>query len=261
MTQKLISALIIAHNEEDNLDACLKQLDFADEIVVVLDKCTDKSKEIAAKYTDNIIEGSWNIEGARRNVGLDNCSGKWILELDADERISDELKAEIVTTLKDSEPCCFTIPIANYIGQRYVKYGWLRTLCVEERQTIHYQGYKKYHEDKEVHPTADIKGEIKYLKNPIKHLVDKDIADFVNRFNRYTSWKARDMVANGKMKGGLFSNCLNFFHRFIKSFIFKKGYKEGSIGFLIAIFSGLYPLLSYFKALEISQQKINKNHD
>ncbi len=162
MTKKLLSALVIAHNEEDNLDDCLSCLKFADEIVVVLDKCTDKSKEIALKYTKNIIEGSWNIEGARRNIGLNNCQGEWILELDADERISKELKTEILSTIKSGNPCCFIIPITNYIGKRHIKHGWLRTLGVIERQTIHYQGYKIYHEDKEIHPTADIKGQMKY---------------------------------------------------------------------------------------------------
>lgn len=248
---KLLSAVVVAHNEEENLDECLSGLKFADEIIVVLDKCTDKSKEIALKYTDKIIEGSWNIEGARRNVGLKNCGGKWILEIDADERISNELRQEILQAIKSSKPCLFKVPIANYIGKRYVKYGWLRTLCVLERQTIHYNGYKIYDEDKEVHPTAKIKGDIKSLKNPLIHFVDKDIADLLARFNRYTSWKAKDMIAKEKVKGNFFSNLLNFITRFFKAFIIKKGYKEGSLGFLIAILAALYPLVSYLKSKEV----------
>lgn len=253
--KKTLSAVVVAHNEEENLVECLLGLKFADEIVVVLDKCTDNSKNIAVNYADKIIEGSWDIEGARRNVALQNTNGDWILEIDADERVSKELAEEILFAIKSNQPCCFVVPIANYVGERLVKYGWLRSFGVLERQTIHYKNYKKYHEDKQIHPTADLQGEIKYLHNPIKHLVDKDITDMVARFNKYTSWKANDMIAKNKIKGSFAGNFLSFINRFFKSLIFKKGYREGSLGFLIALLGGLYPLVSYLKARE----KINEN--
>lgn len=245
-----ISAVIVAHNEEKNLAACLQSLDFADEIIVVLDKCTDSSKQIAQKFTNKIIEGSWNIEGARRNVALSAASHEWILEIDADERISKELAAEIKREISNEKPCGFYIPIANYIGKRWVKYGWLRTLGVLRRQTLTYKGLKKYHEDKEIHPTFDGNFVIKSLQNPIIHLVDEDISDLLARFNRYTSWKANDMIAKRKIKGGTFYLLIAFKLRFFKSFIVKKGYKEKGLGFLIAMLCGLYPIVSYLKAKE-----------
>ena len=70
-----LSALVVAHNEEAQLADCLDTLGFADEIVVVLDKCTDRSKEIAARYTDRLVEGAWAIEGERRNTGIAACRG------------------------------------------------------------------------------------------------------------------------------------------------------------------------------------------
>ena len=244
-----ISAVIVAHNEEKKIADCLKSLSFVDEIVVVLDKCTDGTKEIVKKFTDKIIEGSWRIEGARRNVALAAATGDWILEIDCDERISPELAAEILA-IKNSQPCAFTVPIANYIGKRHVKFGWLRTLGVLQRQTIHYQGLKRYHEDKEIHPTCDLKAEIKFLKNPIIHLVDEDVADLIARFNRYTTWRANDMIARGKIKGGFLKSIADVKIRFFKSFIIKKGFREGALGLLIAILAGLYPLVSYLKAVE-----------
>jgi glycosyltransferase involved in cell wall biosynthesis len=253
MNQKLLSALVIAHNEEHNLADCLRTLKFADEIIVVLDKCTDNSKQIAGSYADKIIEGSWDIEGARRNVGLQNCNSQWILEIDADERVSKDLANEILTAIRLNKPCRFIVPIANYIGSRYVKYGWLRTLGVTQRQTIHYNGYKKYHEDKQIHPTADVLGEAKYLANPIKHLVDQDIADMLNRFNRYTDWKANDIIATNNLEKSFWPIILSGIHRFFKSFLSKQGFREGRMGFIIAILCGLYPLVSYIKAKEKSQ--------
>ncbi len=245
-----ISAAIVAHNEEKKLENCLKSLDFCDEIVVVLDKCSDKTKEIALKYTNKIIEGSWKIEGARRNVALQNCTKDWILEIDADERISKELAQEILNATKTPRNCGFEVPIANYIGKRWVKYGWLRTLCVLKRQTLTFQGLKKYEEDKEVHPTFLQNFEIHNLKNPIIHLVDEDIADLVARFNRYTSWKANDMILKNKIKGGFFKLIFGAKWRFFKSYIVKQGFREGFLGFFIAFLAALYPIISYAKAKE-----------
>ncbi len=248
---KTVSAVIVAHNEEKKIEGCLQSLDFVDEIVVVLDKCSDSTKEIVLKYTNKIVEGSWNIEGARRNIALKNATGDWILEIDADERISKELAEEIINA-KNDEPCAFIAPIANYVGKRYVKYGWMRVLGVIERQTMAYKSYKNYHEDKEIHPTADLKGEVKKFKNPIIHLVDEDISDLIARFNRYTNWRANDMIAKGQVKSGtgVLKGVIDLKLRFFKSFILKKGYKEGALGILIAILAGLYPLVSQIKAKE-----------
>ncbi len=245
-----LSAVIVAHNEEKKIADCLRSLSFVDEIVVILDKCTDGTKEVVQKFTDKIVEGSWDLEGARRNVAVNAAKGEWILELDADERISSELAAEILQAINASKPCAFVVPIANYIGKRYVRYGWLRTIGVLSRQTLAYRGLKKYHEDKRLHPTAELNAEIKYLQNPIIHLVDDDISDLLARFNRYTSWRAFDMVTTGKTRVSLFKAMLGFKLRFVKSFLFKKGYKEGRLGLLLAVLAGLYPLVSYLKAAE-----------
>lgn len=250
MSNNTISAVIVAHNEEKMLENCLKSLDFVDEIIVVLDKCSDNSKEIAVNFGAKIIEGSWNIEGERRNIALKNATKEWILEIDADERISKKLAKEIKEAVNINENCGFNIPIANYIGSRYVKYGWLRTLCVEKRQSLTYRGLKKYDEDKEVHPTFNQNFHIKNLKNPIKHLVDENIADLIARFNRYTSWKSNDMIRKNKIKSGFFNLLIGAKIRFYKSYIIKKGYKEGYLGVLIAILSAIYPLTSYLKAKE-----------
>ncbi len=268
-----ISATVVAHNEEKKIEDCLRSLDFVDEIVVVLDKCSDGTKEIVKKYTNKIIEGSWNIEGARRNVSLDNCSGDWIVEIDADERISEELAVEIKATIAQIEREkldieMLTVPIHNHVGSRLVKYGWLRILAPTHRQ-ITKKGVKKYHEDKRIHPTADFKEEVKTkaLTQYLIHLMDDDIFDMIARFNRFTNWMALDMVTKGKVKrdvenAGMIGFCkeiVKFKMRFIKSFFFKKGYKEGALGFVIAILAGLYPIVCKLKAKEIIKNKYNEN--
>jgi glycosyltransferase involved in cell wall biosynthesis len=257
-----ISAVIVAHNEEKKIEDCLKSLDFVDEIIVVLDKCSDKTKEIVLKYTDKIIEGCWNIEGERRNVALNAANCDWILEMDADERVSLELAEEILSVVKEGSKSAYRVSFKNYIGKREVKFGWMRILAPLKREILTPKGTKKYHEDKEIHPTADLKAEIKHLKNPLIHLMDDDIADLIARFNRFTNWRANDMIARRKIKGSFIKSLISFEIRFFKSFILKKGYKEGSLGFVIAVLSALYPIVSYLKAKEKSDlEKLNLNEN
>lgn len=249
-----ISAVIVAHNEEKKIGDCLASLNFVDEIVVVLDKCTDKTKEIVQKFTDKIIEGSWEIEGARRNVAVSAANCEWILELDADERISVELKDEILASLalaNQQQVSGFIIAMNNYVGKRLVKYGWLRTMCSDQRLMLTKKGYKKFDEDKMLHPTYKFEGKSLKLNNKIIHLVDDNISDLIARFNRYTSWRARDLAAQKKPMPNFLKLTLSSMARFDKSFFFKRGYKEGWLGFFIALLCGFYPLISHIKAKEM----------
>ena len=119
-----LSVLIIVHNEEKQLKACLETVKFADEIVVILDRCTDKSKLIAKKYTDKIYEGSWDIEGKRRNYGIKKCNGKWIFEIDADERVPKDLKKEIINVVKKSKNDWHLVDVKNFFGEKIIRFGW-----------------------------------------------------------------------------------------------------------------------------------------
>lgn len=253
-----ISAVIVAHNEEKKIHDCLASLDFVDEIVVVLDKCNDKTKEIVLKFTPKIIEGVWNIEGSRRNIALQNASNEWILELDADERISPKLKEEILDAINNEQNrdlSGFIIPIVNYVGNRRVENGWLRTICPSDRLCLSKSKAKVFDEDNQVHPTYKFNGKYGFLKNSILHFVDDDIADLIARFNRYTNWRANDIIAKQKKIPSLFSLSISAMWRFDKSYFFKKGYKEGLLGVLIAALCALYPIVSCIKAKE----KLNEN--
>ena len=241
-----LSALVVAHNEEENLDACLATLAFADELVVVLDKCTDGSKAIAAKYTDKLIEGSWEIEGPRRHAGIDACAGAWILEVDADERVSPELAAEIRTAIDGAPFGHFLIPYDNYIGDTLVRFGWGASWGVSATVRLFAAGAKVWGQQR-IHPGVELKGERMWLKNRMVHLVDKDISDMIHRLDRYSTARARDLRASGDI-GSFANNLRRLFSRFFKCYIGRKGYKEGGYGFLIALMAGLFPLLSHLKA-------------
>ncbi len=247
MTGVSLSALVVVHNEEHQLADCLETLRFADETVVVLDKCSDGSKHIAARYADRMIEGEWATEGARRNAGIDGCTGPWILEIDADERVPDALAAEIRETMAASDGDWHMVPIDNYIGTRLVRHGWGASFGRGAHAALFRKGAKVWG-DQQVHPELAFTGSKgRRLDNRIDHFVDRNISDMIRRLDSYSTARARDLRAAGDI-GSLGHNVRRIFSRFFKCYVARHGYREGGYGVLIALLAGLYPILSYLKA-------------
>jgi glycosyltransferase involved in cell wall biosynthesis len=247
MADIALSALVVVHNEEAQLAACLERLRFADEIVVVLDRCTDGSRAIAAGFTDRLIEGEWQIEGDRRNAGIAACRGAWILEIDADERVSRELADEIRATVARSTADRHDIPVDNYVGDRLVRWGWGASFGRSAYPGLFRKGAKSWGPQR-VHPKLTFTGSKgKPLAHRLDHYVDRSISDMLRRLDRYTSARARDLRQSGEI-GSYGGNIRRIFSRFWKCYVARRGYREGPYGFLIALCAGLYPILSYLKA-------------
>jgi glycosyltransferase involved in cell wall biosynthesis len=242
-----LSALVVARNEERQLADCLSLLRFADEIVVVLDRCDDRSPEIARRFTDRVIEGAWEREGERRNTGIAACRGDWVLEIDADERVGPKLAAEIRAVIADSAADWHLIPVDNYIGNRLVRWGWGASFGRSAHAGLFRRGAKRWGEER-VHPGIVLSGnQGPTLAAPLAHYVDRDISDMLRRLDRYTTARAHDLRDSGDI-GSLGHNVRRIFSRFWKCYVVRKGYREGEWGFLIALCAALYPILSYLKA-------------
>jgi len=246
MAEITLSALVVAHNEEAQLADCLAGLSFADEIVVVLDRCTDRSRDIALGHGARILEGAWPLEGPRRNSGIAHCRGDWILEVDADERVSPELAAEVRAVIRDAAPGHFLIPFDNYIGARRVRYGWGAAWGVSAAPRLFSRGAKIWGEQR-IHPSLKLQGAKRFLHAPMIHYVDANISDMLRRLDRYTTARAADLRDSGNV-GEFWPNVRRIFSRFWKCYVARRGYREGQYGFLIALMAGLYPILSYLKA-------------
>lgn len=247
MTTPRLTAVISVHNEEDRLAACLDKLDFADEIVVVLDRCTDRSMEIALSYTKKIVEGGWDKEGNRRNAAIAACQGDWILEVDADEHVTPGLAEEIRATIDRTTYDWHEIPVDNYIGGKLVRYGWGASYGKAAYPGLFRKGVKEWGLQR-VHPRLKWSGRKgPMLKNRLNHYVDRGVSDMIRRLDSYSTARARDMREAGEI-GTYPNNIRRVFSRFIKCYIGRRGYREGGYGFLIALFAGLYPLVSHIKA-------------
>jgi glycosyltransferase involved in cell wall biosynthesis len=243
-----LSALVVARNEESRLAACLERLRFADELVVVLDRSTDRSAEIAREFGARVIEGGWEREGDRRNLGIKECRSDWIVEVDADEHVSPDLAAEIRRTIEQSKADWHQIPVDNYIGARRVRHGWGASFGKGAYAGLFRPNAKIWGPER-VHPKLTLKGEKgPMLETRLDHYVDRDVTDMIDRLNRYSSARAADLRAAGD-PGTLRSNVRRVFSRFFKCYVQRKGYREGGYGLVIALCAGLYPLLSHLKAV------------
>lgn len=245
-----LSALVVVHNEEAIIDACLKRLAFADEIVVVLDNCTDETKTIAAQHNAKMVEGSWEIEGERRMTGIAACAGPWILEVDADEWIEVPLAREIRRAVDADQFDFYFMPMHNLVHGKWIRHGWMAALAPDLKGALFRKGHKTWGMER-VHPGVSFDGKRgPDLENGIQHHLAKDISSLVRRFNRNTSNRALDLVDREDF-GRTRTMVRKSLSRFWKCFVSRKGYREGGIGLLISILSALYPLIAHLKATEI----------
>ena len=242
----MLSALVVARNEERQLAACLESLRFADEIVVLLDRTTDGSLDIAKGFGARVGEGAWPLEGERRSAGVAACRGDWIIEVDADERASPGLAAEVRRVIAATPgDAYFLIPIANHIGGRLIRWGWGAYNGAAMRAALYRPGGKVWGKGR-VHPPVSYTGERLKLEQPIDHFVDRDLSDLFGRLNSYTDAAAADAIDKGQTPT-FRSAFRRLFSRGWKSYVARRGYREGAYGLALALFSALYPMLIYLK--------------
>lgn len=256
MEKVSLSVAVIVKNEEKNIADCLKTVEWADEIVLLDDYSEDKTLEIARPFTDKIHKRKMDIEGTHRNYLYSLCSNEWILTLDADERVTPELRDEIKDVLKEEKenPRCsaYSIPIRTYIGKRWAKYaGWYPAPKVR----LFRKGRFRY-DDAEVHPRIFLDGPSGFLKNDIIHYAYKDLSDLFRNTNEQTALQAIEWYREGK-KFSFFTLFRTSIDRFIRKYFFKGGIRGGFLGFIISISDSLYQFQSYVKLWEL----YNKGRD
>jgi len=241
-----VSIVVITKNEEENISECMKSAEWADEIIVVDDESDDKTAEIARGFTDKVFIRKMENEGRHRNQAYEEATGEWILSLDADERVSPELAEEIREVLEKKEDYTgYAIPIRTYIGERWIRYGgWYPA----GKLRLFKKGKFRY-EESEVHPRIYLDGQSRVLKNDIIHYGYRDLHHFFASLNSQTTLEAEKWFRE-KRKISFPTLCRKMIDRFLRRFLFKKGYKDGFMGVIIASADSLYQFQSYAKYWE-----------
>jgi glycosyltransferase involved in cell wall biosynthesis len=244
-----ISAIVITRNEEKHINDCLQSLSFVDEIVLVDSNSEDQTIPIARKYTQKIFNVEWKGFGETKQFALENASHDWILWIDADERISTELASEIKFTLENDPPFSgYRMPRKAFFLGRWMRHGgW-------------YPGYvvRLFRRDKgrfdsaSVHERLHVDGSIGTLHAPILHYTDDSIHHYYEKFNRYTSLAAEELIKHGKHYS-LLDLLFRPVFMFLKMYLFKAGFLDGAEGFQLAVFSSSYVFTKYAKLRELSR--------
>lgn len=251
MEKTPLSVVIIAKNEEKRLEECLKSASFASEIVVVDDKSTDRTVEIAKKYTDKIFEREMDVEGRHRNFAYSKATQPWVLSLDADERITPELAEEIHKVITSDTPHdVFAIPIKTFIGKRWIQGAGYYPAS---KARMFRAGKFKY-EEASVHPRVIYEGTCGQLKGDILHYSCENLEQWIYKFNRETGLEAKKWIEDGR-KVSLVNSLRKTVDRFLKNYFLKKGIEDGFYGFLMSVFHGLYQLFTYAKYREMKGEK------
>ncbi len=250
-----ISVVLAVFNEEENLKECLNSIkDFANEIVIVDGGSSDKTLDIAKQFNAKIIKtNNPPIFHINKNKAIDSATGDWILQLDADEIVSEKLKKEIERAIQNSSINGFWVPRRNFFLSRFLTKGG------------QYPDYtlRLYRKDKgrlpakDVHEQAVVEGKVGYLKNDLLHIRDKNFSIYIQRFKRYTDLLATQMKDRGeKINLISFINyiILKPFLWFIMVYIRHRGYVDGFPGFVFAFFSSLRFPVSFFKLWKIYER-------
>ncbi|MEH1740142.1 glycosyltransferase family 2 protein [Fusobacterium varium] len=243
-----LSAAIMTFNEERNLERTLKALaDICDEIVIVDSGSTDKTKEIAEKYEARFIYQPWLGYGKQRNAAIDNCSGKWILAVDADEELSPELKQKITEIINGNEDKkVYEINRLSVCFGKKIKHGgWGTSYAVR----LFLKTAGRFN-DNTVHESFVTQEKIFKIKENIYHHSYLTLEDYFSKFNRYTTEGALEYYKKGK-KASIGQVVFNPMYKFIRMYIIRLGFLDGIEGFLLASTSSMYSMVKYFKLREI----------
>ncbi|MCI0336868.1 MAG: glycosyltransferase family 2 protein [Acidobacteria bacterium] len=248
-----ISATIIVRNEEENIAAVCETVSWADEIVIVDSDSTDRTIEIACRYTDKVFNHPFRGYKDKHEFADAQTTGDWIFWIDADERVTPELKAS-VENLRRRDPAMLPdgFRIARrtqYLG-RWIKYsGWY-----PDYQMRLYRRAASYWDGVSPHETARVRGQVETLHGEFLHYTKRNLSEHHRVLDEYTTLAAEYLVKKNRRVPGIDLIILPL-AAFIRTYILKRGFRDGVPGLIIAIFTAYSVFLKYAKVWEQSQNK------
>ena len=244
-----ISVAMITFNEEKILKKTLESVkNLVDEIVIVDSGSTDATKKIAEEFGAKFYYESWKGYGPQRNLAIEKCKGEWILNIDADEEVSEELKNKILEIISDENTTKEIYKINRLsvcFGKKIKHGGWGTSYAIR----LFKKGAGVFNNNV-VHEAFETNKEIYKIRENIYHHSYLTMEDYFNRFNRYTTEGAKDYYSKGK-KVNIFDIVINPVYKFFKMYIFRLGFLDGIEGFVLASTSSLYSMIKYFKLREM----------
>jgi len=253
MTQRSsgISVTIIALNEEADLPRCLESLDFADEVILVDSGSTDRTVEIAKAKGAKVIQEPWHGYGAQKNFAMGHATRPWVLNIDADEVITPELREEIFREIaSDKAADGYAVARKTFYMGRWIRYGgwypnYVTRLVRRERGRW---------TEPNVHEELRVEGELRQLRNPMLHYTFSDTADQVRTNMRYARQGALDLSAKG-MAPSYMKLLAKPLGKFCETYFLKRGFLDGLPGLIISVNAAHSMFLKYAYLMEMSRRR------
>lgn len=251
MKRPPISACIITFNEERNIRDCLESIKWVEEIIVVDSFSKDRTVTLCREYTDKVFQKEWQGHVKQKNCALEYASNEWVLCVDADERISPELKEEIERNLSmdaHSFDGCFFPRHSYYLGRWINHGGWY-----PDYKLRLFKKSKGRWGGKDPHDKVILNGATTHLRGELLHFVYRNLSHQLQTVDNFSTVTANVL----KQEGEHFSLLRFLFRppiRFFEMYIIKKGFRDGLPGFIIAVSSSFYVFLKYAKLWELKKR-------
>jgi glycosyltransferase involved in cell wall biosynthesis len=236
-----VSLVIIAYNDERNMEACLESATWADEIIVVDSFSTDATERISRRFTEKIFQHAFQGFGRLRNEALAHASHDWVFSLDTDERVTPALRDEIRRTLEAGPVAdAYFVPRRNYFLGRWIRHcGWYP----DYRQPQLFRRSRFRYRDELVHESFEVDGRLGYLHNPALQYPFRDIDHYLAKQDRYSELMARRMRERNR-RFSPHQLLTHPFFTFLKMYIARRGCLDGVPGLIL---SGLYAYYTFIK--------------
>jgi len=240
---KRITAIIPTLNEEIHIEDAIESVSFADEIIVIDSFSTDRTVEFAKKHNVVLLQREFDDFSTQKNFAIEKATYDWIYILDADERITLELRKEILKTVENPKDYVGFNIYRNFyfIGKRIRFSGFQKDKVVR----LFLKNKCKYN-GSVVHEKITTKGKVGYLKNKINHFSYRSLEHFLNKSFLYKRIQAEQMHLKGE-KSNIFKILIKPSARFIKHYIIKLGFLDGFAGFVLSIILAFGVFLRYLK--------------
>ncbi len=238
-----LSVIVLTKNEEKNIAACLESVQWADELIVLDSFSEDATVEIARSFGARVHQRQFVNYPDQRNAAIELARGDWVFFIDADERATPGLAAEVRRVIENESPVGWWVPRKNYIFGRWIRHaGWYP----DYQLRLFRRHRARYDEAREVHELVILDGEAGYLENALIHYNYDNLAQFFARQDLYTNYEARAMFKQGiRVKPQNF--ILQPLREFRRRYLSLEGYRDGFHGLLLSSLMAYYELVKYLK--------------
>ncbi|MFO7900112.1 MAG: glycosyltransferase family 2 protein [Planctomycetota bacterium] len=243
-----LTVIVPTRNEEHNIRECLESAKWADELIVCDSFSTDRTPWIALDYTPNVVQHEYIHSAAQKNWIIPQAASEWVMILDADERITPGLRAAVERAIERADCEGWRVRrLSHFLGKRIRHGGWGSDYPLRLFRRRH------RYEDRAVHAAVMVDGPVGRIDEHLVHYTDRNLRNYFEKFDRYSSLAAADMFDAGRT-ARWWHLALKPPVKFLKMYLLKRGFLDGFHGLLLCGLAAMSTFARYAKLWEMNQR-------